>query len=206
MESCLRSVLVREIILLFVLSRVGYQSVSPSHVMTIRRHPDPFPGELSSKIYENIRKFLEQCWECQQNASWEHQYIPLQRDFLCKSWYIIDSKIQNIAISRMDHVYLFFVSVWSLHFLRFQARDSKLSFSIFRTTFFQMRESLLQRVCELLRSLRVGPGYQWPCSKWLGTILIVVIFSSSTFLGTILKLVRPGLTGLLKVGTIQKST
>ena len=61
MESCLRSVLVREIILLFVLSRVGYQSVSPSHVMTIRRHPDPFPGELSSKIYENIRKFLEQC-------------------------------------------------------------------------------------------------------------------------------------------------
>ena len=90
--------------------------VPPSHVMTIRRHPDPSPGELSSKIYENIRKSPEQCWECQQTGSWELQYIPLQRDFLCKSWYIIiDSKIQNIAISRKDQAYLFFVSVWSLH-------------------------------------------------------------------------------------------
>ena len=33
--------------------------VPPSHVMTIRRHPDPFPGELCSKLYENNRKFLE---------------------------------------------------------------------------------------------------------------------------------------------------
>ena len=54
--------------------------VPHSLVMTIRRHPGPSPGELSSNTYENIRKPLENANKMLVGSS----NIPLQRDFLCK--------------------------------------------------------------------------------------------------------------------------
>ena len=58
--------------------------VPRSLVMTIRRHSDPSPGELSSNSYKNIRKFRELTLRMpMQSALWESQY-PSTKGFLCK--------------------------------------------------------------------------------------------------------------------------